>query len=111
MTTYVLFGVKTATLDAARDEIERILQVALAAREGLHNGENYYSLGFLRTVLKLKNNIDLDDVEMEFDGLSEPDFPKYPFLLYLDDAETVPHIQAALEAAPELFEKLTTHVV
>jgi hypothetical protein len=111
MTTYVLFGVKASSLDIARDLVEKNLHVTLDAREGLHNGGNYYFLGFPEMVLTLKNNIDLDDEEMEFDGLSEPDFPKHPYLLYLDDAETVPHILAALEAAPERFEKLRTKVV
>ena len=111
MTTYVLFGVKAPTLDAARDEIEKILHVSLDTREGIHNGGNYYSLGFPTMRLKLRNNIDLDDDEMEFGGLSEPDFPDSPFLLYLNDAETFPHIQAALEGAPELFVKLRTDVV
>jgi hypothetical protein len=111
MTTYVLFGVKASTLNAARDEVEKVLQVTLDPREGLHNGGDYYSLGFPKMVLTLKNNIDLDDEEMEFGGLAEPDFPKDPYLLYLDDAETVPHILAALEGAPDLFRKLRTDVV
>jgi hypothetical protein len=111
MKSYVLFGVKAATLDEARDVTEKSLQVTLDAREGLSNGGDYYSLGFPTMVLKLRNNIDLDDVEGEFDGLSEPDFPKHPYLLYLDDAETVPHLLAALESTPDRFEKLRTDVV
>lgn len=110
MTTYVLFGVKTSSLNAARDAVEKVLQVTLDAREGLHNGGDYYSLGFPKMVLTIKSNIDLDDEEMEVDGLSEPDFPQHPYLLYLDDAETVPHILAAIEAAPDLFEKLRTEI-
>jgi hypothetical protein len=110
MPIYVLFGVKAPSLNAARDEVEKVLHVKLDPREGLHNGGDYYSLGFPRMVLTLRNNIDLDDEEMEFDGLAEPDFPKYPYLLYLDDAQVVPHILADLESAPDLFEKLRTDV-
>jgi hypothetical protein len=110
MATYVLFGVKAPTLDVARDWVENALHVSLVAREGLHAGGDHYTLGFPEIILDLKNNIDLDDEEMEFDGLSEPDFPKHPYLLYVDCAETVPHILAALEASPELFEKLRTRV-
>ena len=110
MATFVLFGVKAATLEAARDQVEKALNVSLVAREGLHSGGRHYTLGFPDIVLGLKNNIDLDDEEMEFAGLAEPDFPAHPYLLYLDDAETVPRVVAALEASPELFEKLRTTV-
>jgi len=108
MATFVLFGVKAATLDVARDWVEKALDVSLVAREGLHAGGDHYTLGFPDIILDLKNNIDLDDEEMEFAGLSEPDFPKHPYLLYVDDAELVPHVPAALEAAPALFVKLRT---
>ena len=110
MTTYLLFGVKASTLDVARDWVERALNVSLVAREGLHAGGDHYTLGFPDIILDLKNNVDPDDEEMEVDGLSEPEFSKHPYLLYLDHADTVPHILAALEASPELFEKLRTRV-
>ena len=110
MTTYVLYGVKAKSLDQARDLVEKTLQVTLEAREGLHNGGDYYSLPFPARDLKLRNNIDLDDDEMEFDGLSEPDFPKHLFLLYLNDADKNSHMLTALEGARDVFEKLRTEV-
>lgn len=109
MVTSVLFGVNAATLYEARDWVEKTLNVALEEREGLHAGGVHFTLG-LPKILDLKNNIDLDDEEMEFDGLAEPDFPKHPFLLYFFEAEAAPHILSALEAAPKQFEKLRTRV-
>lgn len=110
MPTFVLFGVKAATLNGARIWIEEALNVSLVAREGLQSGGDHYTHGNPDIILDLKNNLDLDDEEMECDGLSEPDFPKHPFLLYLNYAEQAPHIIAALEAAPERFEKLRTNI-
>ena len=105
--TSILFGVKAATLSEARDWVEKTLNIALDEREGLHAGGVHFTLG-LPKVLDLMNNIDLDDEEMEFDGLAEPDFPEHPFLLYLFETEAAPHILGALEAAPDRFEKLRT---
>jgi hypothetical protein len=108
MTTYVLFGVKAKTLDEARDQVERRLGVALMESEGLYSGGIHFTLGFPSEILDLKNNLDLDDVELEFGGLSEPDFPRYPYLLYLNDTEKNSDTLRALESAPAVFEKLRT---
>ena len=107
MTTAILFGVRTGTLEEARTCVEKTLSVSLIEREGLHAGGIHFTLGQPR-VLGLKNNIDLDEAEIELNGLSEPDFPRHPFLLYLFDADAVPNILTALEATPNLFAKLRT---
>lgn len=108
MVTYVLFGVKAESLAEARHQVEKTLQVALEEREGWHAGGVHYTFGFPSIFVDVKNNLDLDDAELEFGGLSEPDFSQYPYLLYLNDAQKNLGFLAALEGAFDRFEKLRT---
>lgn len=106
MPRFVLFGVVADTLEEARVRVEHAIGSTLVGREGLHAGGVHYTLGFPIILLDLKNNIDLDDTEMEFNGLSEPEFPEFPFLLYLNDVQNHPEIYDNISARSDQFKLL-----
>jgi len=102
----LLFGVRAASLDDARILVEAALGARLQAREGLHNGGDYYALRRPDYMLKLRENIDLDDTEREFDGLSEPDFPEFTWLLYLEEIDASHEIIGLLKGRATTFTRL-----
>lgn len=101
-----LYGVRAENLDDANAHVEQALNVRMEAREGLHNGGDYFSRKFIRYSLKLRENIDLDDSEMEFNGLHEPSFPNYKWLLYVEGNEIPADTLALLDGKPKVFVKL-----
>jgi hypothetical protein len=106
MTRFVLYGVNAESLEHARDCVESALQIGMEAREGFYNGGNYFGAVVTGARLKLRENVDLDDVEREFDGLSEPDFPHARWLLYVDCVDGAYQLLAALDALSNRFLKL-----
>lgn len=109
MARFVLFGMMTRDLDSARKLVETAIEETLDERDGLHMGGIYYSLGFPNTFLKLRANVDLDDEELEFQGLCEPDYPDHSTLLYVSYVDEQPEAAATLhklEGNPEVFQKL-----
>lgn len=113
METFILFGIRCADLDSMDDNkkmammwemaqlLETIFDAELQLRESWHWGY-YYCLGTFEDYLYLRENIHpAEDYE-----LLEPDFAEYPFLLYLNGAYKYPHCLAAIEAKPDVFEKL-----
>lgn len=109
MTGFVLFGVNAPSLENARELVEAAIGEKLEESEGLHMGGIHYDLGFPDPIIQLKNNVDLDDEEMEANGLSEPDYPDHPWLLYVNDVivkKQAADVLRKLEAVPDRFEKL-----
>ena len=106
MPQLALFGVDAATLDEARLKVENVLGAKLTEREGLYLGGVHFTLNSPSKVLDLRNNVDLLDTENEFNGLAEPAFPGYRYLLYLSRVDEFPEISRKIEAAPGSFIKL-----
>ena len=106
MPKFVLFGVKSSSLDEARALTEDALGLILEKREGLQSGGIHYTLIQPLKYIDLKNNLDLDDDEMEVGGRSEPVFPTHPFLLYLNHTDQRPELLTKVQARPDWFEKL-----
>lgn len=82
---YLLYGIRADDLEGARKLVERVLSVNLEAREGLFSGGEYYSYRSPAFRLKLRTNIDPDDDSEGSSGLSEPDYPRHKYLLYVDE--------------------------
>jgi hypothetical protein len=101
-----LYGVRAVDLDDANAKLERAIGVRMVAREGLHNGGDYYALRSTDSDIKLRENIDLDDTEMEFDGMHEPDFSGFRWLLYIEGRDIPTELLAALDNQPNVFVKL-----
>ena len=113
MTMFMLFGVKSTTLNAARSLVEKTLGIVMEEREGWYQGGIYFTFGEGdEENLILKNNIDLEgQYDGEFDLPAVSDFPQYKYLLYLDDTHEKSPILTALRNAPELFDLLRKDVV
>ncbi len=101
-----LYGVQADTLEDANTLIERALGIRTEAREGLHNGGDYFSLRTTDVFVKLRENVDLDDTELEFNGLHEVDFPDWKWLLYIESKDVPANVIAALSDQPNTFKKL-----
>lgn len=106
MKKFTLFGVRAASIDEAREFTEMALGLQLEAREGLQSGGVHYTLIQGEKYIDLKNNLDLDDDEMEFGGLSEPGFPNYRFLLYVNYTDKRPELFERIKRYPDHFESL-----
>lgn len=104
--TEALFGVVAETLDEANAQLEQQLGIRTIGGEGLHNGGEYQHLRQAEYSLQLRENIDLDDTEMEHNGLHEPDFPEFKWLLYIWGASDSTKALASLAQRPEVFVRL-----
>ncbi|WP_133624385.1 hypothetical protein [Phyllobacterium brassicacearum] len=82
--------------------MEDILGRELEARESLHKGE-YYCLGVFENFLFLQDNENIEDGE-----IVEDEFPEYPLILYINDADEYPHYRDAIQARSDIFVKLQT---
>ena len=101
-----LYAVRAETLNEANALIEQTLRVQLTGGEGLHNGGEYFHFRQPNYSLQLRENIDLDDTELEFNGMHEPEFPEFKWLLYVW-ANAIPQdVAAALAVAHETFVRL-----
>lgn len=101
-----LYGVRAKTLNEANVLLEQTLRVRMTGGEGLHNGGEYFHLRHSVYSLQLRENIDLDDTELEFNGLHEPDFPQFKWLLYVWTSTNLQDILGALAVASENFVQL-----
>jgi hypothetical protein len=91
-----LYGFLGHNLDAAKDELESALQIKMVAREGLHNGGDYFNFrNNMGEHFKIRNNLDLED-----NVPVEDDFPDYSLILYVEGL-------ANLIRAKEVEEKIT----
>ena len=103
---YLLFGVRADTLVKARVLVEDLLGIQLYGREGLHNGGEYFRARLPDYSLKLRENIDLDDIEREAHGLEEPDFPEFTWLLYVDGIDDRHPTLRVLEQKTDILKML-----
>ena len=103
MLVSVLFGVRAETFDAARVTVEHALDVTLEERESSHYGGVYFKFnGPDLQELVLQENIEIPEMEP-----AETDFPDERYLLYVSGFPKESPLLAALEAAPQVFEKLS----
>lgn len=104
MLASALFGIRTATFEAARAAVEPTLGIVLEERESSHYGGDYSRFnGPDLQELILQENIEVPEM-----GLAEEDFPDQRYLLYVSGFPKGSPFLIALEGAPELFEKLRT---
>jgi hypothetical protein len=104
MLASMLFGVRTETVEAARVAVERTLHVTLEERESSHYGGVYFRFnGPDLQELVLQENVEIPEMEP-----AEEEFPEHRYLLYVSGFPEASPLLTALEAAPELFEKLRT---
>jgi hypothetical protein len=102
MLVSVLFGVRAATFEQARVAVEQTLDISLEERESSHYGGNYFRFhGPELQELILQENIEVPEMEP-----AEEEFSDQHYLLYLSGFPKDSPLLAALEAAPETFEKL-----
>lgn len=78
--SYILFGVRDASIGQARAEIESALGFCFEERESSYQAGLYYIFGAKGSEqFVLKQNLD------PFDGEpAEQDFPEYPLILYIN---------------------------
>ena len=79
MTIRVVFGMTAPTLDDACAAVEKALGVAMKPHYSLHKGGDYWRFEQGDLLLVLQDNIDALD-----DEPAELEFPKVPFILYVD---------------------------
>lgn len=98
--TYLLFGLRSNDLHAARRIIEGALGVQMVLHESDYLGE-YYCFGDVGAEhFILQKNY--DDVEGEW---TEPNFSNYDFLLYVNETDRGADIGAALAPVAEMLTK------
>jgi hypothetical protein len=104
MLVSVLFGIRADTFEAARVAVERWLGITLEERESSFHGGDYFKFrGPDLQELVLQENIEIPEMEP-----AEADFPDERYLLYVSGFPKDSTVLTALEAIPELFEKLRT---
>jgi hypothetical protein len=102
MLVTVLFAVRADSLDDASVEVERALGITLEARESSFHGGDYFKFrGTDVQEIVLQENIEIPEMEP-----AEEDFPDQRYLLYLSGFPQDSPLLAALETAPETFQKL-----
>jgi hypothetical protein len=90
--TFDLYGLRNATLEDARLEVERAIGTAFAEHESSYHGGVYYRLGQPGAEqLILKRNFDKRE-----DGWAESQFKEYPFLLYVSGSTRTEALEAQL---------------
>ncbi|MDR6633775.1 hypothetical protein J2X72_002575 [Phyllobacterium sp. 1468] len=102
MRTDILFGIYSEDMEEIKELLEDILGRELEARESLQKGE-YYCLGVFEDFLYLQDNENIEDGETV-----EDEFPEYPLILYINDADEYPHYLSAIEKRSDIFVKLRT---
>ena len=94
---YALFGLRTADMEAARAEVERLLGVTLHGRVS-SQWEDYYS-NFPQQVDSVKLYVNWADAE---DDLKASDFDTYPLILKLGHPTRIEAQEKLLAASPLL---------
>ena len=86
-------------------QTERALGIEMRRRESSYHGGDYYRFSRGSVDLRLQSNVDFYEGP-DGQGLAEPEFPHAAHLLLLDMAQDAPEMVAALDADPDVFEKL-----
>lgn len=101
MKTYMLFGIRGTDLPAARGVIEGLLGIQLRPHEsGYHCGDYFRSGDVGEEHWILQKNFDDSDGEW-----TEPSFPEYGLLLYVNEASRASEIEAALAPVAAMLTK------
>jgi hypothetical protein len=99
MKTYMLFGFRGNDLEKTREAVEAALGIRMDLHESDYCCGEYYRFGDAGAEhFVLQKNF--DDVEGEW---TEPEFPSYDFLLYVNETEREPEIREAMTSVAELL--------
>jgi capsid portal protein len=98
MAIYDLYGIKSTTINDARDLVERLLSLKFEEHDSDYHRGQYFLCGQMgQENFEIKVNLDpYEDVP------NEDDFPEYEILLYVNDTPRSGELRAALTSSADI---------